>query len=669
MIGLGSNATLGLGVAVYLRDYFSANASKISQSFNNLNRTAVATMRSSSSALIGLGAGAIFMGSAITHSFSSSVAAAKDFQNHMVAAKAMAQETSFDMGKLQKVAFDMSKRYAIGPTEIAETFRTLVQAGVTMEQIPGVMESIVKTAIAADEKIAGESGVAMGLVRMAAGWNKGVDEINNMADVLAFASVKTTLGFDHFKESMDYGQDVFRTMKLSFNEAVALISTLGPSVRGSRAGIALSQGWLEMVQGASSRGTNKKKISALAQLGLLPEDLKAGLLAGPLQTLRLLQDRLININDTVEKQKILSDIFGRRGARGANPLLDFLSGKVKFGMNLTDFLRELNEGQAKGYADKVAKEKMTSYANQVKLFDNSIERLKITIGTALFPILTPLIQSLTSMLNGLTTFVATPFGKAFIKILAFAGPFLILAGTISLIVGVMPMIISGFSTLATVGSMAWGALSLAALRYLGIAGTAGAAFSFNSLGSLISSLGRIVIPASGLAGVPTFLRGFITMFGSFTPSVARAVNVLWPLTRGLSIFGAVLYGLNAVGISLREILRGVVFGFQSLWNGFFDLISFTDPRGGRLVSDLKADTSWYDKGKYQNDNITPNINPYEDKSYKNMQNLLPSNRNQNSSNKPVSQTVINLIMDGKVALTKIVNNQQEQDIYASLGIS
>lgn len=221
----------------------------------------------------------------------------------------------------------------------------------------------------------------------------------------------------------------------------------------------------------------------------------------------------------------------------------------------------------------------------------------------------------------------------------------------------------------TVGVAMWGLLSGAALRYLGITRAIGAGFAFNSLGSLINSLGRVVIPASGLTNIPSFLRGFVTMFGNLAPSVARLVNSIWPLIRGFGIFGGIMLALNSVGIGLRDILRGIVLGFQSLWNGLLDIIGFTDHRGGYLLRDLKADTSWYDRTKYDNANVTGTQNPYEDKSFENMKGLFPKQRNAPVGGKPVSQTVVNIIMDGKVALTKMINNEQEQDLYASYGLT
>lgn len=643
MIGLGSSSTLGLGVAIYLKDFFSANATKVNQSFTNLQRGHTAAMRGNTSALVAVGAGALVAGAMITRSFKGAVDQAAEFRDNLNQVKALSQEANFDTQALAKNAFDLSKKYGVLPIEITKGYKTLVQAGVQSAIIPDIMEAIVATSKAANEEIGGEGGVATGMIRMLAGWNMPTtkEAINKMADTMAYASVKTTLSFSHIKESMDYGQDVFRNMGLSFEESVALITTLGSSVRGSRAGIALSQGWIELVNASSNLGTSKKKKTALSAIGLDAAQLKAALLKGPIQTLDLLKKHLVGVSDTVEKQKILGDLFGRRGGRAANPLLDFLEGKVNYGQSLKQMVTALEGGAAKGYTEKVVKTRMESYVEKINLFNAAISRFKISVGDALLPFLTKVVVKLTDLMDKFGIFIRTDFGQTVVKLIAFAGVVLMISGGLTLLYAAMGPIIS----------------------VLGVLGTG------------LSWLGSIILPFFS-GGFTTILSMVASAFGRIYFFLLPVINgfsglagFMGSLLSGFGILTGALFVLDGIFGSLENVLNGVIWVFKDLQNSWLDFMGFLNAGDGRNYNKYKTDNKFtpstnehirYDKGSYQQRDMDR------------LNNLIPGMRNKGQvggswDNKPTS--MINIFLDGKQALAQQIDHTQEQNIYSKFGYS
>lgn len=444
MIGLGGNSTLGIGVLIELKDNFTSTSKRVNNELERMHARARAIMRDNLQDIGKVGMGMMAAGAAVTLGLNATVNAASKFEHTMTKVKALGQLDGGQTKMLGNLAKNLSKKYGIMPNEIAGGILELVKRGVSGNDIPKALEAQLMTAIGADERLEGEGGVAARMMDMAMAWGFHANQMSEIGDIMAKGTQLTSMGFLDMAEAMKYSQDVLKNLNLSFGESVAMIGLLSNAgIKGSMAGTSLNNMYTQLT--IAITGASKKKNAALKAMGLSPEDfIKAnGDMLELIPTLKKL-DAALKPFGGVARQGLMNDIFGIRGKRGVNPLLDALAedpnapvayktdpmtgrkiaidpktGDQRLGLTLKKLLEELAEsdGTNKEIFDQISE----TFAQRKKVFQANWEVFKINVGTALLPALSGFLKALTPMLNLVAEFAETKVGKTLIALVAAGG--------------------------------------------------------------------------------------------------------------------------------------------------------------------------------------------------------------------------------------------------------
>lgn len=452
MIGLGGNSTLGIGVLIELKDNFTSTSKRVNSEMEKMHAQGQRIMRANLHDVGRAGMVMAGIGAAATLGFGSAVNAASKFQHTMIKIKALGDsDVSPAQAKmLTNLSKSLAKKYGIMPNDIASGILELVKRGVSAEDIPKALEAQLMTTIGADERLEGEGGVAARMMDMAMAWGYQAKDMNRIGDVMAKGTQLTSMGFLDLAESMKYSQDVLKSLNLSFEESVAMIGLLSNAgIKGSMAGTSLNNFYTQFT--IALTGASKKKNEALKAMGLTPDDfIKAnGDMLELIPTLRKL-DAALKPFGGVARQGLLNDIFGIRGKRSVNPLLDALSitpedqakmgrdsygnpimidpntGQKRLGLTIEELLKRIQGSE--GTNEKIFNQIKEGFEFKKQKFKASWEVFKINAGSALLPVLTGFLKALTPMLNLVSSFAETKVGKILIGAVAAGGLMSLLFG-------------------------------------------------------------------------------------------------------------------------------------------------------------------------------------------------------------------------------------------------
>ncbi len=394
------------------------------------------------------------------------VKAAGDFDAAMRNVNSIAQLSEDQFKALSDQALEFGKTIRAGPQAAAEALYTVFSAGITDPQNAfEVMSVCVKTA---------EAGLA--------DLNTTVGAVS--ASVLAYSKVGMTAA---------RASDILtRTVQLGVGEMNNFARAL-PYVTpaAAAAGIALEDvgaALAYLTQQGTPANTAARQLNQAISNIVKPSDA---------MTAALQKLGVVGIDGLLKKYGNLKDALLALGSttdgsvEGMNKLFgNALAGRAVFG--LTNDVDRLNKSWAEfmsgieGATDIARSQQLLSFEAQFDLMTSAAKGLAITIGQILIPAITPLIQGLTNVLNGVTKLDPNllKVGVAFAAVAAAAGPLLWIFSSLLNPIG---LIVGASAALAVAIGADWG----------------------NIGSSIETALGK-AIPA--LAGLQQGINDFFTAF-------------------------------------------------------------------------------------------------------------------------------------------------------------
>jgi TP901 family phage tail tape measure protein len=687
MIGLGGTSTLGIGLIIELRDRFTQNANKISNTMNSLHGNANKAIRNSLNLMTTVGTGMAVVGYGITRGMKASVEESIKFQQVLLNVKALGEMTNGEMTMLGRNAQSLGPRYGRNAIVVAKGMEDLVKAGLKANDIPKVMEAILQTATAAGDALEGEGGVAARMTDIMMAWGMNSNQAARAGDIMAKASIESTVSFGDLAESMKYSQDILKGLHMTFEESIAMMGVLGNAgIKASMSGTALGNAWREIA--IALGGGSEKKNKALASLGLSRGDLMDayGNLKRPLEILDKIKRGVKGMGD-VQRQNVLNDLFGVRGKRGINPLLDFLAKGENdkwMGKSFADMIETLTHGST-GANMKIIEEKSKGIAFQSERLSANWNNFKIAVGNALLPLITRILPILNRMLEKLTAFAQTGLGKWLIRGIALFGLILIPMGVMLMTIGLigrgMMGLTSGLATFRSTGLWVWNTLIARALTYLGIINGIGKGQRINAAGSLINAAtGRIITPAYKMAGgaASAAASGSLGILGRITPLLSRFGSALSGILPVLGIIGRFLTPIGLIsgflaisGFSFKQQIGVVIASLKwlvaSIGNVIMSIIGWIPgvDRPDSLTFSQRQNRIYehsYGKNDLRNSLDTPfypnSANPYK----------ANGSGNFNSLSTP-KNTHVHVYIDGQKVLEKKINEGQENELSTQYGLN
>lgn len=464
-----------VGVAMVLRDRFSNEAGRISNSFrtmmNDMNTWNRGIQMSTSNAfefgkeLVG--------GMARAYQYSAGV------YDQVFLASKMSGANAAQQARLMQVAKEVNEVTPLTAADIASGERYLAMAGNNVEQIERMIGPAAKLASIFSMPLGQKGGIADLMTNIMQTFNIPSQNATQVVDQLATAVTSANISLTDLAQSFQYSGAEFRNAKISMGDAAAAIGVLGnQGIQASSAGTALAN----MMRYLTLTVTGQKKggTTMLKSLGIDPKSLVTaeGNLVRLDQIIAQLGDKLRGRGGT-EISSALFNIFGVRGSRAASALLqDYWSGANK----LTELMDKVNASS--GIVEGLTQERLQTPAGIIEQFRSNWENFIVTAGSTLAQVFSPILKAGSAILKIINSIQETWAGKFLVKVVATGA--------------VVGTLVNGFRFVSSTIKMIGTFQSIATAETEGMAN--GMTRSLTSAMALEAHLGNISVLMSTIAG-------------------------------------------------------------------------------------------------------------------------------------------------------------------------
>lgn len=436
---INSRSLVEVGVAMVLKDRFSNEAGRISNSF----RTMMNDMNTWNRGIQMSAANAFDFGKELVGGMAKAYQYSAGVYDQVFLASKVSGANAAQQARLMQVAKEVNEVIPLTAKDIASGERYLAMAGNNVEQIEKMIGPAAKLASIFNMPVGEKGGVADLMTNIMQTFNIPSQNATQVVDQLATAVNSANISLIDLAQSFQYSGAEFRNAKISMGDAAAAIGVLGnQGIQASSAGTALAN----MMRYLTLSVTGQKKAGStmLKSLGIDPASLvdSQGNLLRLDKIITMLGDKLRGRRG-IDISSALFNIFGVRGTRAASALLqDYWSGTNK----LTELMDKVNS--AKGTVESLTQERLQTPAGIIEQFKSNWENFVVTVGSTLAQVFNPLLKFGSDLFKIINDIQKTWAGKFLVKVVATGA----LVGTLyqgfKFISGTIRMI-STFQALAT----------------------------------------------------------------------------------------------------------------------------------------------------------------------------------------------------------------------------
>lgn len=436
---INNRSLVEVGVAMVLKDRFSNEAGRISNSF----RTMMNDMNTWNRGIQMSAANAFDFGKELVGGMAKAYQYSAGVYDQVFLASKMSGANAAQQARLMQVAKEVNEVTPLTAKDIASGERYLAMAGNNVEQIEKMIGPAAKLASIFSMPLGEKGGVADLMTNIMQTFNIPSQNATQVVDQLATAVTSANISLTDLAQSFQYSGAEFRNAKISMGDAAAAIGVLGnQGIQASSAGTALAN----MMRYLTLSVTGQKKAgnTMLKSLGIDPASLvdSQGNLLRLDKIITMLGDKLRGRRG-IDISSALFNIFGVRGTRAASALLqDYWSGTNK----LTELMDKVNS--AKGTVESLTQERLQTPAGIIEQFKSNWENFVVTVGSTLAQVFSPILKLGSGLLKIINDIQETWAGKFLVKVVATGA----LVGTLyqgfKFISGTIRMI-STFQALAT----------------------------------------------------------------------------------------------------------------------------------------------------------------------------------------------------------------------------
>jgi TP901 family phage tail tape measure protein len=410
--------SLEIGIALVLQDRFSNQAKDASAAIRRLHNEAkeavTANLQTADSILGNVYNGFLNVATGITNT----VLQGAEFIDTMTTVSAITGSTREQLQMLSETAQSLGLETMFGSRDIAFGMKYLAMAGNTVEQVNDMIKGAAYVANATGMELGGKGGAADLITNVMKTFKivgDGASEL--VGDQLTKATLSANISMTDLAESIKYSAADMVMLKKELPEVAAMIGTLGNAgIQGSMAGTSLGNMARYLIKAFNPK---TDAYSFLQRMGLSQQDFVDA------------QGDLIDFGDIMEKiskgvenlpsidrGKAIGAIFGVRGQRAANAIMNDLEGY----RNLLDQIQNNSAGFAKSIVDK----RMNTLAGSIDKVSSAWENLKVAFTEQIGPALMPILNTISQIIEAVREFVTTPVG-------AFASQVFVLSTFIGLV--------------------------------------------------------------------------------------------------------------------------------------------------------------------------------------------------------------------------------------------
>lgn len=410
--------SLEIGIALVLQDRFSNQAKDASAAIRRLHNEAkeavTANLQTADSIL-----GTVYQSlTNVAGGITNTVLQGAEFIDTMTTVSAITGSTREQLQMLSETAQSLGLETMFGSQDIASGMKYLAMAGNTVEQVNDMIKGAAYVANATGMELGGKGGAADLITNVMKTFKivgDGTSEL--VGDQLTKATLSANISMTDLAESIKYSAADMVMLKKELPEVAAMIGTLGNAgIQGSMAGTSLGNMARYLIKAFNPK---TDAYSFLQRMGLSQQDFVDA------------QGDLIDFGDIMEKiskgvenlpsidrGKAIGAIFGVRGQRAANAIMNDLEGY----RNLLDQIQNNSAGFAKDIVDK----RMNTLAGSIDKVSSAWENLKVAFTEQIGPALMPILNTISQIIEAVREFVTTPVG-------AFASQVFVLSTFIGLV--------------------------------------------------------------------------------------------------------------------------------------------------------------------------------------------------------------------------------------------
>lgn len=429
MIG-DTKSLVEVGVSMVLRDKFSSETGKISQSFNNMmndmNDWNRAIQMSAGNAV--QNSMRFLGGMAEAYQYSAKV------QDTIFIASKIAGATAEQQTEMMQLAQAVNAVTPLTAADIASGQRYLAMAGNTVEQIKDMTGPAAKLASILGQPFGGKGGVADLMTNIMSMYVIPSQQATKVTDDLYTAVTNANMSLTDLAQAITYAGADMANAGYDLRQTAAAIGVLGDmGIQGSSAGTALAN-MIRYLQ-LSLANQKKKGFSALTSLGLSPQDFfdAEGNLIRLDKVYRKFGEALMN-KPLLERTKAFYNIFGVRGTRDiSNQIRNMMAGSDK----MTKILEQYDKNS--GVVEQVTEERLKTPQGIIEAFKSNFENLVVNIGSTLADVFNPILTVFTKISRWVQGIAGTIGGQIVVKVLAWGS--------------ITALVVNGYRYLAATGRM------------------------------------------------------------------------------------------------------------------------------------------------------------------------------------------------------------------------
>lgn len=468
---VGSN--LGIGVTMFLRDEFSGPAAKI--------RTASAGMKKDMDEIYNdqlrytrnLSAGMAMIGAGALVGLGKAIKKGAEFQYQMEFTGIVTGATAEQQKILVKEAQNLATQYTFSSSEIVAGMKEMGKAGMGVQETMANIRAATALAISTDFDLAQSTDMMISVMKQ---WNLGFEESAKIANMMSYAVNASVIDMPDLAEAMKYAGATAIDTGVKIEEVTAMIMALGQAgMKGSMAGVAVENALRYMGRAIGKYGTGQQK-KALADIGIGLEDVSDA--AGNMKPMVEVFDAIKkSMNKTfgpgmgIEKQNVLTAIFGVRGKRSASLLLRMMD-------QYRGFVRDVSQqtGGEKGFAFSTANVLMDTLWAKIKQLGAAWKNVGQSLAKAVEPVAKVILIILREVGKVINWILSVPLlGKflagGLVMFLAIKTASLAFRAVLSGILLIQRQMAGSFTLFSTASILGWNRMTAAARTYHMAAGT------------------------------------------------------------------------------------------------------------------------------------------------------------------------------------------------------
>lgn len=402
-----SKGLVEVGISMVLRDQFTRESGRISQSFRSMLAdmdTAARAYRSSFGDVSDLALNMVG-GMYEAYKYSAGV------QNEVFLASKMANATTAEYKDMLKTAQEVNALTPLSAMDVASGERFLAMAGNSAEEIQNMIGPAAKLASIFSVPLGGKGGVADMITNIMAGFGYESSKTAEVANDLMVATTSANMSLDDLMATVRYSVADMAAAGVSMRELAAATGALGDvGIQGTMAGTSLGN-MIRYLQ-LSLSGQKKYGFDTLTELGLSVDnfyDKTTGRFLGLHNAFQQFLGAYQGMSQMGRTQDFYN-IFGVRGMRGIIPILEAMArGDDKMG----EIIQRYDERT--GVLDKTLNEWLKSNQGIIDAFDSSLENLKTTFGELVATKFSPVLSFSTDIIDSVNKTMQTPGGGFVVK--------------------------------------------------------------------------------------------------------------------------------------------------------------------------------------------------------------------------------------------------------------